>query len=189
MRAVARFWFVVAAGLVLAGPALGQAPVGRIAEASGPVSLRPPGGGWAGVARGAGLSEGQTLRTGPRSQAELDLGANRIGLDPGTVLRIDSAHPGMPAVTMEQGRAMFLVRSLQAGQVARVMIPRGSVTLGEPGLYVIEAGEAGGTATIGVSRGMAQAYGPGVSLMVSAGENGGGKVCHGSGGIAPLRAA
>ena len=171
LRSPSWVWFVMAAGLMLALPAAAQAPVGRIAEASGPVSVRPPGGGWGVVARGAALSEGQSVRTGPRSQAELDLGANRVGLDPGTVMRIDSAHPATPALTLEQGRAMVLVRSLLAGQVARVVIPRGSVILAAPGLYVIEAGD-GGAATVGVSRGMAQVYGAGVSMMVAAGQTG-----------------
>ena len=170
LRSSSRFWFVIAAGLLLPVAVAAQAPVGRIAAASGPVSLRPPGGGWAVVARGAALSEGQSLRAGPRSQVELDLGLNRIGLDPGTVLRIDSAHPATPAVTLEQGRAMLLLRSLQAGQVARVVMPRGSVTLAAPGLYVIEVDAA--YATVGVSRGMAQVYGAGVSMMVSAGQTG-----------------
>ncbi len=153
-------------------PALAQAPAGRLAEASGPVSLRPIGGTWAAAPRGAALLEGQTLRTGPRAQAELDLGANRLGLDPDTILRIDSAHPGMPAFTLEQGRAMILLRSLQPGQVARINLPRGSVTLAEPGLYVVSAPEAGRPASIGVSRGLAQVYGPGVSLAVPAGQTG-----------------
>ena len=163
------FWFSL---LMAAVPVavVAQGPVGRISEASGPVSLRPPGGGWAAVARGGALSEGQTVRTGPRSQAELDLGVNRIGMDPDTVLRIDSAHPATPAVTLEQGRVMLLVRSLQAGQVGRVLLARGSVTLAGPGLYVIEVGEAGGAATVGVSRGLAQIYGPGVSVRVTAGQ-------------------
>ena len=155
-----------------APPATAQAPAGRIAEASGPVSLRGPGGGWSAVPRGAALVEGHTLRTGPRSQAELDLGANRIGLDPDTVLRIDSAHPATPAFTLEAGRAMLLLRSLQPGQIARVAIARGSVSLVQPGLYVIESGDASRPATVGVSRGMAQVYGPGVSMMVSAGQTG-----------------
>lgn len=158
--------------LLAAAPALAQAPAGRIAEASGAVSLRPIGGTWAAAPRGAALLEGQTLRTGPRAQAELDLGANRLGLDPDTILRIDSAHPGMPAFTLEQGRAMFLLRSLQPGQVARINLPRGSVTLAEPGLYVVSAPEAGRPASVGVSRGLAQVYGPGVSLAVPAGQTG-----------------
>ena len=158
--------------LLAAAPALAQAPAGRLAEASGPVSLRPIGGTWSAAPRGAALLEGQTLRTGPRAQAELDLGANRLGLDPDTVLRIDSAHPGMPAFTLEQGRAMILLRSLQPGQVARLNLPRGSVTLAEPGLYVISAPEAGRPATVGVSRGLAQVYGPGISLAVAAGQTG-----------------
>jgi hypothetical protein len=158
--------------LLVAAPALAQAPAGRLAEASGAVSLRPIGGAWSAAPRGAALLEGQTLRTGPRAQAELDLGANRLGLDPDTVLRIDSAHPGMPAFTLEQGRAMFLLRSLQPGQVARINLPRGSVTLAEPGLYVVSAPEAGRPAAIGVSRGLAQVYGPGVSLAVPAGQTG-----------------
>ena len=162
----------VLAGLWLATPAIAQAPAGRIAEASGPVSLRGPGGGWSAVPRGAALVEGHTLRTGPRSQAELDLGVNRIGLDPDTVLRIDSAHPATPAITLEQGRAMLLLRSLQPGQVARVEIPRGSVSLVQPGLYVIEVGPGGRPATVGVTRGMAQVYGPDVSMMVAAGQTG-----------------
>ena len=153
-------------------PALAQAPAGRLAEASGAVSLRPIGGTWSAAPRGTALLEGQALRTGPRGRAELDLGANRLGLDPDTVLRIDSAHPGMPAFTLEQGRAMLLLRSLQPGQVARINLPRGSVTLAEPGLYVVSAPQAGRPATIGVSRGLAQVYGPGVSLAVPAGQTG-----------------
>ena len=171
LRSLRMSGLALVTGLMLAMPAVAQGPVGRIAEASGPVSLRPPGGGWANVARGAALSEGQTVRTGPRSQVELDLGANRVGLDPGTVLRIDSAHPATPALTLEQGRTMVLVRSLLAGQVARVVMPRGSVILAAPGLYVIEAGD-GRAATVGVSRGMAQVYGAGVSMMVAAGQTG-----------------
>ena len=118
-------WLAVLASLLLAPPATAQAPAGRIAEATGVVSARGLGGAWVPLARGAALTEAQTLRTGPRGQAELDLGANRIGLDPDTILRIDSAHPATPAFTLEQGRAMLLLRSLQPGQIARVDIARG----------------------------------------------------------------
>ena len=137
--------------LLLATPAAAQAPVGRVAELSGALSLRPPGGGFAPIGRGASLAEGQTLRTGARGQAELDLGANRIGLDPDTVLRIDSAHPATPAFTLQQGRAMLLIRSLQPGQVARLDMPGGGVTLAQPGLYAIQVAEPGRPASVGVS--------------------------------------
>ncbi|MCC6718846.1 MAG: hypothetical protein IT555_13260 [Acetobacteraceae bacterium] len=156
---------------LLVQPAAAQQPAGRIAEASGPVSVRGAGG-WAAAPRGAVFAEGQTLRTGPRSQAELELGANRIGLDPDTVLRIDSANPAGPAATLEQGRAMLLLRSLLPGQIARLATPRGTVSLVQPGLYVIAAGDQSRPTTIGVSRGMAQVYGPGVSMMVAAGQTG-----------------
>ena len=153
-------------------PAFAQAPAGRLAEAAGPVSLPPIGGTWSPAPRGAALLEGQALRTGPRATAELDLGPNRLGLEPDTVLRIDSAHPATPAFTLEQGRAVILLRSLRPGQVGRVHLPGGSVTLGEPGLYVVAAPGAGRPGSVGVSRGLAQLHGPGVSLAVPAGQTG-----------------
>ena len=42
LRSSSWVWFVIVAGLMLAVPAAAQVPVGRIAEASGPVSVRPP---------------------------------------------------------------------------------------------------------------------------------------------------
>lgn len=160
------------AALLAAVPAAAQAPAGRLAEATGPVALRPLGGAWAPVPAGTPLQEAQTLRTGPRAQAELDLGPNRLGLDPDTVLRIDSAHPGMPAFTLEQGRAMLLLRSLRPGQVARLHLPGGNVTLAEPGLYVVTVPQAGRPGAVGVSRGLAQVHGPGISLAVPQGQTG-----------------
>jgi hypothetical protein len=113
---------------------------------------------------------GQAVRTGPRSQAEIELGADRIGLDPDTVLRLDGAVPGGFAATLEAGRAMVLVRGLQPGQTATIAMKRATVTLGQPGLYVLDAGEAGRPASVGTSRGLAQVSGPGVSLAVPAGQ-------------------
>jgi hypothetical protein len=156
--------------LLLATPAAAQAPVGRVAVLEGTLALRPAGGAFGPIGRGAALAEAQTLRTGPRGQAELELGANRVGLDPDTVLRIDSAHPATPAFTLQQGRAMLLIRSLQPGQVARLDLPGGSVTLAQPGLYTVQAAEPGRAGSVGVSRGMAQLFGPGLSLMVPAGQ-------------------
>lgn len=167
---------VVLAAMLLAAPASAQAqaqaPVGRLAEATGPVQARDDARGWSALPRGTSLNEGQSLRTQSRSQAELDLGANRIGLDPDTVLRIDSAHPAAPSFALNQGRAMFLLRSLQPGQEARVTTPRATIALIQPGLYVVDAGSDGRPLTIGVTRGMAQAVGAGVSLMIPAGQTG-----------------
>jgi hypothetical protein len=192
MRLPSSFRVCVAAAVLaaatLANPASAQGPEGRLASTSGPVSVRAAAG-WAPLARGAALSEGQTLRTGARSQAELDLGPNRIGLDPDTVLRIDSANPAAPALALEQGRAMVLLRSLQPGQAARLAMPRGTVSLVQSGLYVIEAGDPGRPATVGVSRGMAQVFGPGVSIIVPGGQTGvvggpDGSPAHVRGGVA-----
>jgi hypothetical protein len=161
--------------ILLVAPATAQvptAPIGRIAEAAGPVQVRQEGRAWAEIARGTALRDGQSLRTLQRSQAELDLGPNRIGLDPDTVLRIDSAHPAAPAFALEQGRAMFLLRSLQPGQEARVTTPRATISLIRPGLYVVDSGGDGRPATVGVTRGLAQAVAPGISLMVPAGQTG-----------------
>lgn len=159
----------------LARPAVAQPqgePVGRIAEATGPVQARQDGRPWSTTPRGSALREGQSLRTQSRSQAEIDLGANRIGLDPDTVLRIDSAHPAAPSFALNQGRAMFLLRSLQPGQEARITTPRATIALIQPGLYVVDTGSDGRPLTIGVTRGMAQAVGAGVSLMIPAGQTG-----------------
>ena len=158
--------------LMLAAPAAAQAPIGRLAEATGPVQARDGARAWSALPRGTDIREGQTLRTQSRSQAEFDLGANRIGLDPDTVLRIDSAHPAAPAFALEQGRAMFLLRTLQPGQEARIATPRATIALIQPGLYVVDAGDGGRPLTLGVSRGMAQAVASGVSLMVQAGQTG-----------------
>ena len=42
--------------LLLATPAAAQAPVGRVAELSGALSLRPPGGGFAPIGRGVRIN-------------------------------------------------------------------------------------------------------------------------------------
>jgi len=160
------------AATLLTAPAAAQAPIGRLSEATGPVQARDDARAWSALPRGSALREGQSLRTLPRSQAELDLGPNRIGLDPDTVLRIDSAHPAAPAFALNQGRAMFLLRSLRPGQEARITTPNATIALIQPGLYVVDAGADGRPLTIGVTRGMAQAVGAGISLMVSAGQTG-----------------
>jgi len=147
----------------------GAVAIGRIAQASGPLLVRTGQGGWVALPPGAGLVPGQAVRTGARTQADIELGADRIGLDPDTILRLDGASPGGFAATLEQGRAMLLVRGLQPGQTVQVAIPRASVTLGQPGLYVIDTGDAVRPATIGTSRGLAQVFGPGVSLAVPPG--------------------
>jgi hypothetical protein len=146
--------------------------IGQVATATGPLSLRSPQGAWLPAAPGAGLGPGQALRTGPAGQAEIDLGADRIGLDPATILRLDGATPGGFAATLEQGRAMVLLRSLQPGQTATLATPRATITFGEPGLYTIDAGDAARPLTVGTSRGLAQAYGPGISVAIPAGQTG-----------------
>lgn len=164
--------------LTALAPAVAQLPprdaaamvIGRVAASSGPVQLRAGQGPWAAAAAGSALVPGQAVRTGPRSQAEIELGADRIGLDPDTVLRLDGAVPGGFAATLEAGRAMVLVRGLQPGQAATVAMPQATVTLGQPGLYVLDAGEGGRPASVGTSRGLAQVFGPGVSLAVPGGQ-------------------
>jgi hypothetical protein len=160
-----------------AQPAFAGAPdaawaLGQVATATGPLSLRSPQGAWLQARPGAGLAPGQALRTGPATQAEIDLGADRIGLDPATILRLDGATQGGFAATLEQGRAMVLLRGLQPGQTATLATPRATITFGENGLYTIDAGDAARPLTIGTSRGLAQAYGPGISLAIPPGQTG-----------------
>lgn len=148
---------------------------GRVASATGPVLLRAPArADWVAVPRGGSVEIGHAVRTGQRSQAELEFGANRVGLDPNTILRLDAPGRGGFTVALEQGRAMLLLRSLQPGQSATLLTPRATVTFGQPGLYVVDIGLPGDArpSTIGVTRGQAQIHGAGVSLLVRAGQTG-----------------
>ena len=143
--------------------------VGRIARISGTVSYHGDGATqWEQAQVNYPISSGAAVWTQPDSNADLDIGPNRVTLDQGTEFDVESLTDQQFTSVAPQGRVYLRVRDLPAGQHVVLRTPRGTVTLAQPGRYEIVAGDTQSPTLVTVQDGLAQVSGPGVSLAVGA---------------------
>jgi hypothetical protein len=152
---------------------LGDPParVGRLAELSGTVSFRTADADhWDPATPNYPLTSGNSLWTEPQAGAEIEVGASRIALDGSTEFDIDRLDDRTLAAAVGQGRTYLNLRDPAPGDVVTLRTPRGTVTIGQAGRYLLAAGDAVTPTLVTSVDGVAQIYAEGLSLTVSAGQ-------------------
>ena len=89
--------------VLLASPALAQDWV--VTKVRGTVELQAAGR-WVALLRGASVEDRQSVRTGPDGRAELARGAETIGLDPGTEIRLQEGAGKLTSLIQSSGLVM-----------------------------------------------------------------------------------
>jgi len=150
------------------------ARVGRLADVSGAVSLRPdPAQPWAVAARNQPVTSGMSLWTEPQARAALEIGPAELHLGGQAELDIRQLDDQAFAAQLGQGSVNIDIADLQAGETWTVDTPRGTVTLDRPGEYRIDAGTTQDPTQVVVFSGEAQiAGGPDGPVDIQGGETG-----------------
>lgn len=150
------------------------ARVGRLADVSGAVSLRPdPAQPWAVAARNQPVTSGMSLWTEPQARAALEIGPAELHLGDQAELDIQRLDDSAVAAQLGQGSVNIDIAELQAGETWTVDTPRGTVTLDRPGEYRIDAGTTQDPTQVVVFSGEAQiAGGPDGPVDIQGGETG-----------------
>jgi hypothetical protein len=143
------------------------AVVGRVARVSGTVSYHGDGQtDWEPAGLNLPVTSGSGFWTEPGSGADLDIPGARIVIDGGTDFEIQSLDEHALVASAGQGSVYVRVRSLEPGETITLRTPRGTVTIGQPGGYVVSAGDTQNPTLVTASDGQAQVSGPGVSALV-----------------------
>ncbi|MGO4129864.1 DUF6600 domain-containing protein, partial [Inquilinus sp. YAF38] len=150
------------------------ARVGRLADVSGAVSLRPdPAQPWAVAARNQPVTSGMSLWTEPQARAALEIGPAELHLGDQAELDIQRLDDQAFVAQLGQGSVNIDIADLQAGETWTVDTPRGTVTLDRPGEYRIDAGTTQDPTQVVVFSGEAQiAGGPDGPVDIQGGETG-----------------
>jgi hypothetical protein len=150
------------------------ARVGRLADVSGAVSLRPdPTQPWAVAARNQPVTSGMWVWTEPQARAALEIGPAELHLGDQAELDIQQLDDRAFAAQLGQGSVNIDIAELQAGETWSVDTPRGTVTLDRPGEYRIDAGTTQDPTQVVVFSGEAQvAGGPDGPVDIQGGETG-----------------
>jgi hypothetical protein len=147
------------------------ARVGRLARLSGTVSFRPtstdP---WNAATPNYPVTSGNCVWTEPQAGADIEIGASRLALDGATEFDIDRLDDAELAATLGQGLAYLHLRDPAPDSVVTLRTPRGTVTIGQAGRYLIAAGDAATPTRVTAVDGAAQIDGAGVSLAVGPGQ-------------------
>ncbi len=139
--------------------------VGRIAEFSGDIFLAPEdrANEWIPVGLNYPVTSGDNLWVGGDGRAEVDYGGGQFRLGGDTNLNVSRLDERQLALFVAQGRLVVRVRSLGAGESARIDTPNAQVQLMRPGLYRIDVPPDRAMTTVSVREGEAQvAYAGGV---------------------------
>jgi len=114
--------------------------VGRIAESSGDIFLAPEdrANEWIPVGLNYPVTSGDNLWVGGDGRAEVDYGGGQFRLGGDTNLNVSRLDERQLALFVAQGRLAVRVRSLGAGESARIDTPNAQVQLMRPGLYRID---------------------------------------------------
>ena len=127
----------------VADPSAPEAPsgrVGRLSLVSGNVSVGISAETWLDGELNFPLAAGASVRTGPRGQAEIEIGADTIELFPESEIEIAKLDDLAIQVTVISGRIRFALRRLGDGECVGVDISGEKIPLLQPGHYDIDAG-------------------------------------------------
>ncbi|MBX9700195.1 MAG: hypothetical protein K2X74_12215, partial [Acetobacteraceae bacterium] len=121
--------------------------VGRVARATGTVSLRSADGEeWRAAVPNTALVGGNALWVPEGARAGLDLGPARVALDGGTALQIEALDEAGLRATLAQGSAFLRLSGFESfGGTVDVATPEASIATALDGRILIEAASADGS--------------------------------------------
>lgn len=142
---------------------------GRIARIRGTVSFHANGEeNWRAAEANYPITTGDALWTETKSDATVDIGADRVVLAGATELDFVQLDQNQFVTTEAQGAIYLRLRDLPDGQSVTVNTPRAAVRITQPGRYEIIAGDTTNPTTVTVVEGGAHIEGNGVALDVGA---------------------
>ena len=141
--------------------------VGRLARLTGTVSFHTAEQTeWQPASLNFPVTSGQAYWTEPAASAEIEIGGSRVVLDHGTEIDLEKLDDHTFSATLPQGNLYLALTQMDPGDSVTLRTPRGTVTLGQAGRYVVETGDTAQPTAVTVLDGRAQVFGPGVSLAV-----------------------
>jgi len=141
--------------------------VGRLARVTGTVSFHTAEQTeWQPASLNFPVTSGQAYWTEPAASAEIEIGGSRVVLDHGTEIDLEKLDDHTFSATLPQGNVYVALNQMDPGDSVTLRTPRGTVTLGQAGRYVVETGDTAQPTAVTVLDGRAQVFGPGVSLAV-----------------------
>ena len=143
--------------------------VGRVAEVTGPLSLRPSGGEWSDSAVNDPLAAGMSLRTGAQGRAVLRIGPETIALDGGSELELAQLDGAGIRLVLRRGRLGIGSQPLETAVSIEIETPRGRVWLLTPGDYDVTAGDERAATRVAVLNGRARFVGKGLDTAIATG--------------------
>jgi hypothetical protein len=169
---------LLALGLTLSVPtsilAQGQpgdppARVGRLAQLSGTVSFHTSDQDqWTRATLNYPVTSGNSFWTEPKAHAALEVGANRLYLDPSTELDLGTLNDESLVASLPQGGVFLSLAVASSNDQYEIDTPRGTVTLSEPGGYEVVAGDSDNPTVVTVLKGSAEFAAGNVHLTVDA---------------------
>ena len=151
-------------------------PPGRVARLSysrNSVSFEPAGeSDWGSANVNRPITTGDRLWTDDGARAELDLGSATIRLDSFTGFSFLNLDDQITQIQLSEGTANIRVRELARDETFEVDTPNLAFTIIQPGVYRIQANEAGNSTLITVRTGTGEVTGGGETYSVSAGLSG-----------------
>jgi hypothetical protein len=161
--------------LLLAVPAFAQQTppkqVGRVSFVTGQLAFHMAGETqWSAAAVNYPVAPGASFWTAPQARAELRIGPQTIDLSGNTSIEVAKVDEHAMVLALRQGRINLRLRELPSSQTVEIDIPRGAVTLLQPGIYDIDAGSQDGPARIAVFEGSARFAGGGADTAIKAGD-------------------
>ncbi len=190
VTAIRRFLaLVLAMPMLLAGGASAQSEEDleslmppRLGVVEGPVFFWRSGmGDWAQAQLNTALAAGDSLHTGDRGTAEIQVGArDYLRMTANTTVTLTAHQAGLMQFRVDAGTASFDLRGAADGKLIEIDTPQGAVMVGRAGYYRIDAGPGvtrltvrhGGQATL-VRQGSRNQYvGDGEEALIRDGEGG-----------------
>ena len=172
------FFFAVVLMSSLARPAVADDddPPGRVARLSytrGAVSFEPAGeSDWGPAVLNRPITTGDRLWTDDGARGELDLGSSTIRLDSLTGFSFLNLDDQITQIQLSQGTLNIHVRELEPDETFEVDTPNQAFTIFQPGVYRVQANEAGDSTLITVRSGSGEVTGGGETYNISPGLSG-----------------
>jgi hypothetical protein len=146
--------------------------VGRLSLRSDNVGFRTPGqANWNDAEVNQPVFSGAAIRTGPRSRAEIRMGAHTINLSNGTEIELTSLTDQLAQIALSRGRIDLRLRQIGERETVEIDAPQGGIWLQGPGIYDIDAGSSDQPPRVAVFEGTAHFVGAsGDNTTIEAGQ-------------------
>jgi hypothetical protein len=131
-----------AAAVAVASPPAGR--VGRLAEVSGKVEMRPAATtGWSEADRNDPVAAGTAVRSGARSRATIEIGTDSLDLAADGEVAVAALDDEEWRLTPVRGHFRLVLDRRRAGDRVEIDLTRGSLGLERPGRYELDAASDG----------------------------------------------